>query len=528
MLAACTTPTEVTPSPLLSTNTPQPSSAPTHTPKPSLTPTPLKEANSPTPSPSESATLRLRIEYDTTTVFGELEIAGMEDALSFDIVEVVDGIGLADPGLISLELGGADEASMVVDVVLPQDDDRILTFTSINDPPGGSFVSIYLLPDEGNAQLLHQLDHRWWKSNGRYSNSSTFTMDLGQLASQPLSLITPVVNRADITCGQNILADATLTADLSCSRGFEKAIIIGASNITLDLGGNVLSGVPVGTENPSTGVFASNVDGVTIRNGTFQDFDEAIFVIGTDHVLIENLTIRNLGVEDPMHNIVGLHIAWCDDVIVRDSRFEFNPILHRTAVGFNDSRDVHVSNIEVHGGSVGVDHSFAQVCDPETNNSIVQNSSFYNLSNEFGIGIFVQCSSSAQIEGIVVDKTFVGISGDAPFLGAVTNLVIDGNTVQGGFMDGIALYGVKDSSITNNIVSGFIHGIYVGESYGCLVEDPYWECHYSTANVISDNVSLSNSTDIQHHELSIGNSWGENTCESTAGIEIPECTQPNQ
>lgn len=485
------------------------------------------------PEDSSPATkLRLRIEYDTTTVFGELKISGMEDAISVEIVEVVDGLGSADPGRISLELGGADEASMVVEVDIPQVDDRILTITSNNDPRGGSLVTIYLLPDEGDPILLQRLDHRWYYTNGLDSSSSTFVIQLGQLASQPASSIEPILSRGEVTCGQTILADATLTHDLSCQDGSQPAIVTGGSNITLDLGGNVLSGVPVSSENPSRGVFVNNVEGITIKNGTFQDFDEAVFAISSDHILLEDLTVRNLGVEDPMHNIVGFNIVWCNDLVIQDSLFEFNPILHRTAVGLS-CRDAVVRNIEVQGGSVGVDLAFAQECSPDIypNNVTIQNSSFKELSRgPVGTGFMVQCSHGARILDNLVTGAQVGIAGDAPYLGAVADLVVEGNTVQGNGrtdLKGIAFFGTTDSRIRNNNVTGFHFGILMGESYGCGMEDPYWVCTHSTNNLIENNVVIGNGIDLFHHELSRENSWGENTCETWEGIEIPECIAPS-
>jgi hypothetical protein len=43
-------------------------------------------------------------------------------------------------------------------------------------------------------------------------------------------------------CGQVIKTDTILDADLSCPPETDSGIIIGASNIILDLGGHVLSG----------------------------------------------------------------------------------------------------------------------------------------------------------------------------------------------------------------------------------------------------------------------------------------------
>ena len=84
----------------------------------------------------------------------------------------------------------------------------------------------------------------------------------------------PAESRAEISCGQTITEDTRLDEDLACPPGTESAIIIGASNITLDLGGHLLSGSA-----PGTGVFALGYEGITIRNGTIDGFNYGVFVI---------------------------------------------------------------------------------------------------------------------------------------------------------------------------------------------------------------------------------------------------------
>ena len=71
------------------------------------------------------------------------------------------------------------------------------------------------------------------------------------------------------TCYQTVTTDAVLVNDLVCDTGaFESvAVELGASNITLDLGGHVISGHPLGI-----GVRAMDLDGVTIKNGTIESF----------------------------------------------------------------------------------------------------------------------------------------------------------------------------------------------------------------------------------------------------------------
>jgi hypothetical protein len=280
---------------------------------------------------------------------------------------------------------------------------------------------------------------------------------------------------------------------------------------------------------PGTGVFAIGQEGITIRNGTIEGFNYGVFVINTRQVTVENLTVRNLAISDPNHFIFGLHILSSQDVVVRDTLFEFLSVPHKEAVEIFDSF-VDVSDIEVRGGGAGVSFSFAGgVCDPvnSPSNGTVLNSRFSDI---YVAGIWIACSSSARIEGndfSTAPGVGVDIQGDAPFLGAVTGLTVKENFIHDAVL-GIEFRGISESSILNNYVfdnQGW--GIAMRQSLGCLTPEPGWECFYSTANVIADNETWGNVIDLYHYEDSQGNIWERNTCETKQGVDIPECTPPS-
>ena len=226
-------------------------------------------------------------------------------------------------------------------------------------------------------------------------------------------VVLPAESRPEITCGQTITQDTILTADLACPPDTEYALIIGASNITLDLGGHTISG-----SMPRTGVFAIRQEGITIRNGAIDGFNVGVFIIETNRVTMENLMVRNLASSDPNHLVFGLQILGSHSVVVRDTLFEFVSVAHKEAVEIYDSF-VDVDNIEVRGGGAGVNFSFAGTCDPTNrpSNGTVRNSKF---SDVYIAGIEVACSSYAWIEGNVFSAApavGIGIQGDAPFTG---------------------------------------------------------------------------------------------------------------
>jgi hypothetical protein len=337
-----------------------------------------------------------------------------------------------------------------------------------------------------------------------------------------LMLGLPAGSQPLIACGQTITQDTTLSEDLVCPAGDGAAIMIGASNLTLDLGGHLLQGNGL-----STGVLAVGYESVTIRNGTIDGFIDGIFLIETRYATVEHLTLRNMTSSDPADLILGVKILDSQDVVVRDMLFEFPSVAHKEAVEIYSSA-VSVNNIEVRGGGAGVNFSFAGACDPlnKPNTGEVLNSRFYEI---YIAGIEIACTSSARIAGnefTAPPEAGIGIQGDAPFPGAVTGVVIERNWIHDTAI-GIEFRGILDSSISNNhIRDNSIWGIAMRQSLGCIAPQPGWECFYSTGNTITGNLAIENGMDLYHFDESTGNTWGQNICETRQGVEIPECLQP--
>lgn len=341
----------------------------------------------------------------------------------------------------------------------------------------------------------------------------------------PFAAGLPAESRPEISCGQTITADTTLDADLTCPASVSHAIVIGASNITLDLGGHRLSG-----EDLSTGVLAYGQEGITIRNGVIEGFNDGVFLIDTRQVTVEDLTIRNLVTTDPDHFIVGVHIQGSQDVVVSDSLVEFLPVAHKEGVDVYSS-DVAVRDIEVRGGGAGVGFSWGGVCDPVNapNTGSVTNSRFSEI---YVAGFYIACTGNLLIEGNNISTVAgegVGIQTEPPFFGAVTGLTIRGNAIHDTVI-GIENRGATQSTIADNYVfDQSLWGIAMRPSLGCLLDPPPpgFDCFNSTGNLIAGNETWGSRWDLYHHEDSLGNTWQGNTCQTTDGVEIPGCTPPN-
>lgn len=95
---------------------------------------------------------------------------------------------------------------------------------------------------------------------------------------------------ATVQCGDVLIADTVLTADLICGPGSD-GLIIGADGVTLDLRGHTISGPGPAATNWS-GVRVARQAGVTIKRGTITGFDAGVVLDEASHNLVTGLVVR--------------------------------------------------------------------------------------------------------------------------------------------------------------------------------------------------------------------------------------------
>lgn len=313
-------------------------------------------------------------------------------------------------------------------------------------------------------------------------------------------------------CGQVVLTDAVLARDLVCeTRGYRRAAIeIGASDITVDLGGHVVFGYPRGT----LGIGADGFDGVTIRNGTIDGFLVGVAFADNRNAKLADVTIRNLESDDPDEFVSAVGILASHDALVRDSSFEFLPVFHKNGLQVDQS-DVSADGIEMLGGSCGVDINFGST------GSVIKS----RFVGAVLSGVLIQNSAFAMI----ADNEFAGggdgISVDPRGLGLVTGITIEGNSIHGASSVGVHLMGNSDSTIVKNVIRDSWLGIALDPNQECPDDMPGPDCFYATDNVITENVVVNNRLDLYHHEHAVGNLWWGNACKTKEGAEIPECVR---
>jgi parallel beta-helix repeat protein len=132
----------------------------------------------------------------------------------------------------------------------------------------------------------------------------------------------PAPAASELSCGDTITADTTLTSDLvDCP---SNGIVIGADDITLDLDGHTVTGDGEPAKRCArhefcdVGVLNDGHDGITVRNGSVRGFASGVFVgRARDN--------RVLNVSSSSNQFFGFMIFELVRSVVRDSSGDDNP-----------------------------------------------------------------------------------------------------------------------------------------------------------------------------------------------------------
>lgn len=314
-------------------------------------------------------------------------------------------------------------------------------------------------------------------------------------------------------CGATITEDFILTEDLDCRNMQDGAIKIIADDVTLDMGGHTLSGG--WRQENVAGIFIQNSNRITIRNGIVDHgFAWGIGIDHSDSVTIEDMVIRDLQFADGDTFVMGVATGESHGVIVRDCQFEYLDVHHKESVVFGNNSTFTVDNIEVKGGSVGVNISGMDISSTGT----VTNSRFY-------VGRLCGVLVHQTTDAVIKNNLFEGCGGvyvDPYLPGLISGLVIEQNLIKDGTESaGVHLRGGTFTTIRSNEILNNYQGIILDKSIECYhygYEDE--NCFFSTDNLIENNIVLGNYIDLEHHDSCSGNRWINNTYETAIGMEI--------
>lgn len=331
---------------------------------------------------------------------------------------------------------------------------------------------------------------------------------------------------ATLSCGDTIFTDTVLDNDLNCPPGVD-GLTIGASDITLNLGGHTISG-----NSGNSGIVIWGHDDITVFNGSVVGFQYGILGYAANNLTLENVYLEN-------QSYTSIFIFNSKDSNVLDSQVSLpprggdpDPVTGHVAeaVRLVDVEHARFRDISVSGGYFGVlmigEDGYSQhvriegsiFVDVDTGIRIINSKEVLIESNTIvgaaadeGYGCYsaidvVEPSSGLRIEANDLSNCSAGFF-VVPSSPPTHGLRIAGNDLHHNAA-GIFLLGVSDAKVIGNQAwdNEFV-GIGLGDG--------------SSGNTIVNNVAVGNGPpDMFHDDTSTGNSWRHNTCDTSFGYEI--------
>ena len=238
------------------------------------------------------------------------------------------------------------------------------------------------------------------------------------LASGASAISAGTAAAAPVGCGSVITQSTTLTRDIGpCNQG---GLVIGADNVTLDLGGHTVMGKA--RSGDGVGVSIVGHSGVTVTDGTVEAFDAGVQIMGGGGNTVTALTAKG--------NVGVVHF---------NSKF-----------GVGDGIEIDLSSDNtVSGDTVLLNGPFSGI-------SVVGDASNPSLSSSGNVITDNQVTgNSVPHNGINEDD---GIRVEGP---NATGTMVQGNTVSGNGLDGIAVFADQltgfpndDTTVSSNTVQG--------------------------------------------------------------------------
>ncbi len=249
------------------------------------------------------------------------------------------------------------------------------------------------------------------------------------------------------SCGTVITRSTTLTADLlGCT---SDGLIIGASRLTLDLGGHTLGGA---TGNGSVGIRIAGRQDVKIVNGSIAGFDTGIAVADSKRVTVRDVTVSS--------EVTGVRFDGVDHSYIRSSSITgvFDSIL------LVDSDDNEVSDTSGHGdadsrSAIRLEDSHGNVIrDGSFTNSNGPNVQLVDSDDNRVEGTNAGGSNTAGIELVRSDDNRIRRNVTASESESVNVVDSDGNQIDDNDGGGSLLIvsGSTDTRVRDNVANGLV------------------------------------------------------------------------
>jgi parallel beta-helix repeat protein len=261
---------------------------------------------------------------------------------------------------------------------------------------------------------------------------------------------------AHVSCGDVITQDTTLDSDLVNCPG--EGVVIGASDITLDLAGHTIDGTGPGAG--GNGVRNPGADNVTVTNGRIQQFQRGVSILGADANLLTGLTLTDSG------SGVFLEDASLTQVLDNEMRSSGTGVTIWRSGSFNVIRGNSISGAT--NGVLLVGIAFA----PPIDQTEITDNDVFSTS----VGIHVLDANNTQVSGnrvvdsntgildafgrfSIIEGNFVSRNDDnGILLPASTGAVVAGNRTWDNGRDGVLIGNagsvISPARVTDNFSKG--------------------------------------------------------------------------
>ena len=282
-----------------------------------------------------------------------------------------------------------------------------------------------------------------------------------------------------VTCGQTLTSSTRLANDLLGCPG--DGLVIGADNITIDLGGHAVSGMNAAG---SEGVADDGHRGATIRNGTIEGFFlNGVALRSAPRSAVHHVTIRRIGAG-------GGDTDSSAGVLVKDSPYSSvtaSKVTNDVVAYQSDGVDVLSSaGTTVTGNRLANNawNGMVVVTSPRTH---VVGNAFDGNQNQ-GIEVNGGSDGTVLARNHAADNVSSGL-----VVGDVSHALIEGNTLSGNGDSGLFMFDIHSSRVIGNRAHGNGVGINLdggqNGSSGIYVADNDTSRNSGTGIVVADNAN---------------------------------------
>jgi parallel beta-helix repeat protein len=256
-----------------------------------------------------------------------------------------------------------------------------------------------------------------------------------------LALLPSGAIASHVSCGDVITQDTTLDSDLVNCPG--DGVVIGASNITLDLAGHTIDGT--GPDAGSQGVDNVGADGLVVTNGRIQEFQFGVSIRNADEGSVTGVVFSRCG--------SGVYLDEASGNRIEANRF------FASATGVTLFRDGDFNRI-ADNSIVGADTALFIAGFTREPDLPVGNTVSGNDARDSSVGVFIAGAGSTLVSG----NTLVG-SGDTGISVALSDFTrVENNRIVRGNI-GIRVTSSDETVVLSNRVdNNAVDGISIAES----------------------------------------------------------------